>query len=369
MTIKTLKKYIHENNKVEFVLDSIGCHNIKHHPNKDFYSCGNYNGDNIGAINVYNNEYLNVTNWTRTKEFDESSDIITLTQYNKQCSFVDAVKYLHSILGLEYSRTWKQQKKEKKFDPLAIFKRRRSKSIPFDPDEIRVLDESVLDEYIPILHIDWLKEGIAPWARDKFGICYSYKRKRVVIPHRHWLTGQLLGVNMRTTIEDSEELGIRKYYLTEGYNKSSNLYGLYENYEEIKKAGYVVVFESEKSVLKNYSRDGHDDERWKHHFNGKTGVAISGKTISEEQRRILIGLGVEIIIALDNDVSIDEVRHVCDLFYGIRRVSYIKDTKGILGEKDSPADADNSGYDILFNICRERYDEEEHNLYLKSLEK
>lgn len=357
MTIKSLKKYIYENNKIEFVLDSIGCHHIKHHLNKDFYSCGNYNGDNIGAINVYNNEYLNVSNWTRPKDFDESSDIITLTQYNKQCSFVEAIKYLHSILGLEYNKTWKQQKKEKKFDPLAIFKKRRSKKRAFDPDEVRVLDEDALDEYVPILHIDWLREGIMPWTRDKFGICYSYKRKRVVIPHRHWLSGKLLGVNMRTTIENSEELGIKKYYLTEGYNKSGNLYGLYENYDAIRKAGYVVVVEAEKSVLKRDS------------LNDPTLVAISGKTLSEEQRRILIGLNIDIIIALDNDVSIDEVRHTCESFYRIRHVYYLKDIDGILGEKDSPVDKGNRVYNFLFNHRRTKYDENEHNEYLKSLVK
>ena len=114
MTIKTLKKYIFDNNKIEFILESIGCHHIKYNANKEFYSCGNYNGDNIGAINVRNNEYLNVVNWTRSKEFEESSDIITLTQYNKQCSFVDAVKYLYKILGLEYNHRKKQNKNEEK---------------------------------------------------------------------------------------------------------------------------------------------------------------------------------------------------------------------------------------------------------------
>ena len=96
MDTMSLKKYIFEKEKVEYILNEIGCHHIKYHPNKEFYSCGNYNGDNQSAINVKNNEYLNVTNWTRQKEFVEGSDIITLTQYNKQCSFVDAIKYLHN---------------------------------------------------------------------------------------------------------------------------------------------------------------------------------------------------------------------------------------------------------------------------------
>lgn len=357
MTIKTLKKFIFDNNKVEFVLETIGCHHIKYHPNKEFYSCGNYNGDNIGAVNVKNNEYLSVINWTRTNEFKDGSDIITLTQYNKQYSFIDAVKYLYSILGLEYKPQIKQQKKkENKFDPLAVFKRRRITRRKVDVAEFNILDEETLDEYIPLLHIDWLRQGIMPWTAKKFGLAYSYKYKRVVIPHRHWLTGGLLGINMRTTVENYEELGIKKYHITEGYSKSNNLYGLYENYESIKKAGYVVVVESEKSVLKRDS------------LNDSTCVAIAGKALSDEQMRILVGLNVEIIIALDNEVAIEEIRHMCNKFYRIRNVSYIKDSYNLLGEKDSPADANNKVYEFLMKY-RIKYDESEHKEYLKGLER
>ena len=91
MDIVSLKKYIFENNKIEFILNEIGCHSITYHSNKDFFSCANYDGDNSGAINVKNNEYLNVINWTREKDFNDNSDIITLVQYNKNLSFKEAV--------------------------------------------------------------------------------------------------------------------------------------------------------------------------------------------------------------------------------------------------------------------------------------
>lgn len=370
MAIKSLKKFIFENEKIEFVLESIGCHHVKYNQNKQYYSCGNIDGDNVGAINVYNNEHLNIKNWTRANEFDDTSDIITLTQYNKKCSFIEAVKYLYSILGLEYKNNWKPSKKEEaKFDPLWIFKRVKSRNRYDEQDELQTLKEEVLDEFIPILHIDWFRSGIMPWTAKKFGLAYSYKRKRIVIPHRHWLTGELVGINMRTTVANYEELGIRKYHLTEGYNKSSNLYGLYENYDDIKRAGYVIVMEGEKSVLKNHSRDGSESEKWKergYQFNGKTCVALSGKTMSEEQVRILIGLNVDIIIALDNDVDINEIRHMCEHFYRMRNVWYIHDDLNLLGEKDSPADGNSKVFNYLFKH-KKRYDKEEHETYISSL--
>jgi hypothetical protein len=59
LTVKELKKYIYENNKIEFLLDNIGCHSIKYHPSKEYFTCANFNGDNPTAINILNNEYLN----------------------------------------------------------------------------------------------------------------------------------------------------------------------------------------------------------------------------------------------------------------------------------------------------------------------
>lgn len=356
MTIGELKEYIWKNKKIEYILKEIGCHSITYHPKKEFYSCGNYNGDNKAAINVKNNEYLDVINWTRSKEFGFNSDIITLVQYNKNISLVEAVKYLHKILDIEF--TFKKiEKQKKKFDPLDVFKRVvKGNKRAINVDDIHILDDKLLDDYIPMLHIDWLREGITEKTREKFKLAYSYKYKRVVIPMRYWLTGELLGFNMRTTVQNYSEFGIKKYYLTPTYPKALNLYGLYENYDTIQKSGYVVVYEAEKSVLKRDS------------LNDSTGVATSGHSISDEQVRILAGLNVEIVIAFDKDITVDEVRHVCEKFKNIRKISYIYDSYSILGDKDSPADARNKDFQFLFDN-RIVYDREEQQKYKESLEK
>lgn len=353
----SLKKYIYENKKIEYILKEIGCNHVKYHPNKEYYSCSNYNGDNEGAINVKNNEYLNVVNYTRTKEFDGNSDIITLVQYNKNVPFIEAIKYIHKILNLSFE--FKQNKKPiNKYNPVEIFERIRSytKFGYVNVEDIHVYDDEILQDYIPMLHIGWLKQGITEKTRKKFNLAYSYKYKRVIIPLKYWLTGELLGFNQRTTVENFEEFGIKKYFITPTYPKLLNLYGLYENYNSILKAGYVVVAESEKSVLK---RDSLFDE---------TVVALSGKTMSEEQASILIGLNVEIVIGLDNDVDVNEVRHICEKFKNARKVSYIKDSFGILEKKDAPMDASNKDYQFLFDN-RIVYDTNEQRKYKESLRK
>lgn len=356
MTISELKKYIFENKKIEYILNEINCYNIKYHPNKNYYSCSNYNGDNPTAVNVKNNEYLNVINWTRTEKFKEGSDIVTLVQYNKSMSFVEALKFLHKILDLpfEFKKQKSKKKKDEEENPLWVFEKHKGNRRIVNVDDIRALEDKVLNDYAPLLHIDWYKEGIMPWTREKFNIAYSYRRKRIVIPIYHWATKELVGFNMRTVVPNYEEFGIPKYWITPTYQKTNNLYGLAQNYDAIVSKKIATVFEGEKSTLKRFSLM--DD----------TCVSLQGKTMSDEQARILIGLDSEIVLALDKDVDINEVRHMAEKFYRIRPVSYIYDKWNLLDEKDSPTDKGDKIYQFLFKH-RIKYDENEHKKYLGSL--
>ena len=233
MTVLELKKYIFHEGKIEFILNEIGCGHIVYHPTKEYYSCSNCNGDNKTAINISNNEYLNCRNYTREKEFDENSDLLTLVQYNKSLnnknfSFFDTVKYLHKLLGLPLTFK-KQEEKKEVVDPLYIFKKVKAKRKRQNVLDFQVLDESELQDFVPYVHIDFFKEGIMPWTVKKFGLAYSYRFKRNVIPLRYWLTGELLGFNMRTSVENYELFDIKKYFITPGYAKQMNLFGLWEN--------------------------------------------------------------------------------------------------------------------------------------------
>ena len=356
MTISELKKYIFENDKIRFVLESLGCHNIQYDSRLERFTSTFPDGDNPMGVIVTNNEYLNYKSFSRCVSFSDGKDIIDLVQYVTKKDFINSVKYICSILGVKFSYTKEQKIDDKKFDPLAIFKKVLTSKHKVDDVEIQTLNEEMLDEFVPMLHISWLRDGIIEKTRKKFGLCYSYKRKRVVIPLRNWLTGELMGINARTTIDNYDELDIRKYYISPSYQKSLNLYGLYENHDAIKEAGHVVVYEAERSVLKRDS------------LNDPTGVALSGHTLSEEQARILVGLNVEIVIALDKDVPIEEVWSICEKFYRLRNVSYIYDEYNVLSEKQSPADGNKKVYDFLFKY-RVPYDKEKHEKYLESLKK
>lgn len=356
MTINELKEYIYSENKIEYILEQLGCHEIKYNEQKEYWSAAQPDGDNPQGVNIRNNQYLNYRSFSRGVDYEDGKDLISLVETINRLSFIEAVKYLHKILDLPFEFKKKEEKPKNKFDPLDIFKKvLRSNRRVVNVEDIKVLEDKLLDDFVPMLHINWFKEGITERTRKKFGIAYSYKHKRIVIPHRYWMTNELIAFNMRTTVDNYEEFGIKKYYLSNGYNKSLNLYGYCENKDEIERKGYCVLVESEKSVLKRDSLcDG-------------TCLALSGKSLSTEQIRIINSLKIkELIICLDNDVSVDEIRWMAEQFKNRIKVSYIKDSWGILGEKDSPCDAKNKDYKFLFDN-RIVYDKSEQDKYKDSL--
>ena len=359
MTSIELKEYVSNNNKIEYILENLGCTKIVFHPEKDYYTACQPNGDNSMGVVIKNNLNLNYYSYSRNIHIEEGKDIFNLIQEVKKMKFSETIKYTHKLLGLEYKYSPKKNEPDKpKFDPLAIFKKAASrKRYVCDVREIQYLDEDILDDFYPGIHIDLFREGIIKKTIDKFHLGYSYKWKRTIFPHYYWLTGQLMGYNARTSVTNYDLFDIKKYYLTPGMKKELNLYGLYQNMEEIEKQHIIVIGESEKSVLK---RDSRGDSTW---------VAISGKTLSEEQVRIILGLDLyEVVIALDKDVQEEEIWSMCERFYLKRKVSYIWDKHNLIGEKDSAADACNKIYDYLYRH-RIEYTEELHRKYLKRLEK
>ena len=358
MTISELKEYIYNENKIEYILEQLGCHEIKYNEQRQTWTAAHKDGDNPQGINIRNNEHLNYRSFSRGVDYEDGKDLISLVEITNKLSFVEALKYLHKILDLPFEFKKKEEKPKKKFDPLNVFKKvLRSNRRVVNVDDIHALDDKLLDDYVPMLHIDWVREGITERARKKFNIAYSYKHKRVVIPHYYWMTNELIAFNMRTTIPNYEEFGIKKYYLSNGYNKSLNLYGYCQNKDEIESKGYCTLVEGEKSVLKRFSLgDG-------------TCLALSGKSLSTEQIRIINSLNIkELIICLDNDVSIDEIRWIAEQFKHRIKVSYIQDKWDILSSKDSPADARDKDYQFLFDN-RIVYDRSEQQKYQESLKK
>lgn len=342
-----LKKYIIENDKVNYILETLGCYKIKEN-NKE-YRCSSIFSDNSSAL-VIKKDGLSVISYSPNYEF--KGDLYTLVMKVKENSFYESVKYVHEILGLKHLG-YSSKKTKDKVDILKVFKKACKRRSNKD-DKLEIYSEDICDEYISIPYIDWIREGITPNTQSEFGIGYSIKHNRVIIPHRYWCGNgsEYVGIMGRTLNENYKILEIPKYFPLKAFPKTKNIYGLYENYKYIQEKGYVNIFESEKSTMKRHSRLD------------KTGVSLGCHEMSIEQAKILISLNVDIIVQMDNDIDINNVRKICELFYEIRNVYYVIDEWGLLGEKESPTDKPNKVYEFLWNR-KIKYDKSEHDKYIK----
>lgn len=349
MNANELKQYIMDNNKISLVLEKVGCHNIKEYQTE--YRAALPNKTNSTAVCVKKD---NLYTAIRSNDINVQGDIFILIIELKRVSFGKANKLMHYYLGLEYKFFNKDREVKNKPNILEVFRKVKRSRFIINQD-VPVYDESILKEYSDLPHISWVREGIMPFACEKFNIGYDYSKKRIIIPWRYWCgedEKQYMGIVGRTTIPNSDLLDIPKYLAIKPFRKSLGLYGLYENYQTIQKKRYAVVYEAEKSVLKRYSRkDG-------------TGVAIGCHDLSDEQVKILIGLNVDIIIAYDKGISLHDIRKDCERFYKIRNVYYIKDSYGLLGTKESPADRPNKEFEFLLKY-KVKYDVNEHNQFVK----
>lgn len=348
MDANQLKQYVIDNNKISLVLEKAGCHDIKEYTNE--YRAALPNKTNSTAVCVKKD---NLFTAIRSSDINCQGDIFILIMNLQNVTFGKANRILHEYLGFEY-KFKKTDKKKQNNDILNIFKKvKKTRNIV--NQDMPVYDDDILKEYTDLPHISWIRDGIMPFACERFKIGYSFDKKRIIIPWRYWCgenENEYVGIVGRTSVTNFETFDIPKYLCIKPFLKNLNIYGLYENYQMIQNKRYVIVYESEKSVLKRYSRK---DE---------TGTAIGCHSISEEQVKILIGLNVDIIIAFDKGIDIRDIYKECEKFYKIRNIYYIYDKWDILNDKESPADKSEKQFQFMFKY-KIKYDEKEHEKYLK----
>ena len=140
---------------------------------------------------------------------------------------------------------------------------------------------------------EWSDEGITENALRKFNIRFDMEGNRMIIPHMNQ-DGQCVGIRVRNF--NPKDIKRAKYmplfYDDNCYSHplGSNLYGLNISKDNIEKYKKCVVFESEKSCLKYESL----------YPGNNISVAICGSNFSDQQKKMLLDLGVEeVVLSLD----------------------------------------------------------------------
>jgi len=338
MLASELIEYIIENNKIEDVLTSLGCHHINSQSQLE-YRCALPNHNNKTSVSV-KKETLKI----RIYSEDETvyGDIFTLTMHIKGISFPKAVKYMHEVLGLKYTKYKKNDKEDEKENknPLNVFLKVKPKKInKIDVSDIKFEDCTNINDFLPYLYIGWYKEGILPITRKVFNIRFDEKTNRIAIPHYNpEIPDKIMGIMGRSILSADlcDALNIPKYYPLVKFPKSLSLYGYTQNYKDIIESGVVFTLESEKSVLKLHSKQI------------RNAVAIGSHSLSDYQIKLLIGLNVEIVICYDQDIKEDYVISECKRISNIRKCSYMFDRWNLLNAKESPADKDLKIFNFMF---------------------
>lgn len=321
MKSSDLKEYIIEQNCVNTILEDLGCGNIVLHGG--YYTCSNPDGNNKNAVTIYLNESLTVVNYTRCiAKNKKATDLFDLVAFYKDCSFPEALKYVHGILGLNY-----YQEREEPCESLQILRMLKdmasNDSTEEDNQPLKLISQKILSYFLPYGNKMFEDDGISLEVQQEFMIGYDPQSNRITIP---LLTpaGDLCGVKGRL-LGDADEYN-PKYLYIEKTVKSKLLYGLYENREYIKNSNHIFIFEAEKSVLQCVS-------------NGiRNCVALGGKSISKTQVELIVRTGCAPIIALDKGISLEEIKSVAASFPENIPVYYIFDNDDIMEDKQSPID-------------------------------
>ena len=296
----------------------------------------------------------------------------------KNIIYVEAFQYLCKFKNISYSKKMKigLQKTEienKDLDFLKLHLYKREKQIinlPSYNDYIL----NIFNDYIPF---SWYQEGIKDEIANYFNIKFYINQNKCIIPH-YDINGSLVGIRARSFMQYDLNNG-KKYMpitiqgLTYRYPTHYNLYGIYQNKENIKKIKKAIIFESEKAILLYASYYGQENN---------IALALGGMTFTLYQRDLLLSLGVEeVVICLDkqyqveliNDENIDRnskpwkeyegyikgLIKISEMFMDYCSISIVVCWSNLLKYKDAPID---QGKEIFEQLYKERYSVDYDNI-------
>lgn len=222
-----------------------------------------------------------------------------------------------------------------------------------------VLNEHILEVFSYVDIPEWRMEGISENAIQKFQIGYWDKHDSITIPHRYYEDGTLIGVKERFLNPDTVKTYGKYVPVTiQGknlaYRTGLNLYGLYYTKDDVEEEDRIIIFESEKSVLK-----------CEDYFDGKNfSCAACGSHLSKTQIEIIKRLRIkEVILAFDKEYSDPHsfeaeayknklVMMLEPLLNYAECYMILDGDDEILEPKDSPADAGKEG---MLKLMAQRY--------------
>ena len=290
-------------------------------------------------------------------------DILNIVCKNKSYIIPDelpkAINYICTLLGFStikegFSNDSMQIINDWSF--INNYKRQANKTI--NKKKLPIYDKKILNIFQDIYTSEWINEGISKEVMKNFNIKYCTLQQKIIIPH-YDINNNLIGIRGRAMLEEDEkEFGkytpFRIHNVMYNHPLGLNLYGINMNSECIKRKKKVMLVESEKSVHQCSTIFG---------MNNNFTLALCGNKLTDEQKLIILNLGVEeVIIGLDRQFKtvgddeyykwIDHIKKkLINELVAYVRVYILWDITNLLPYKASPTDC---GKDVLLQLMKNK---------------
>jgi DNA primase len=242
-----------------------------------------------------------------------------IMEYEK-CTCAMAIEKIKSFYNIN--------DEEYKSVPMIIKILRRFKK--FKPENKTILREEISNQISKRFTSsdikEWITEGISQKVMNLFNVKYDKTENAIAFEVRD-NCGKLIAFKERTLYPDFKERNIPKYTFTNPIGTNDFLWAFYLNKESCFERKEIILVEGEKSVMKLMT------------WGINNCVAIGTSHINDEQLAFLIGLGLNVVVAIDKDkhktMFKDEkwkkLRRYC-------KVYMLYDGEKLLEEKDAPVD-------------------------------
>ena len=258
-------------------------------------------------------------------------NVLSFIKAYNQCSSREAVDILKRYIGDKGVAPVKLRLKATKVAKLFAKHQKHTKE-----SKSSVFPDNYMDRYErneEKLSI-WHNEGITDEAMEKYQVRYDSFSDRIVYPIRD-VNGKIINVSGRTVDPEWKTKKLRKYTYFAPLGTLDTIYGLSENYEEIRKKHEIILYEGAKSVMITYD--------WGVRNTG----AVLTSHLNPNQVKILAKLGCDVVFALDKGINVREDENIKRLSRFVK-VSYIYDRDDLLKDKDSPVDEGRETWEKLY---------------------
>ena len=275
--LKEIKKELLDNpEKLEELLEYFNFYNIHIHQSYISFGRAIDSSKKSIAIRLEKNDYLYVSDYAR----NINQDLFTYISEQRLVDFKDIIAVVRKILKIDDFSIFRK--------PQGIFGGFYEKIRKKNEYTCRTYDESILNKYVALANMRFIRDNITIDAQQFFNIRYDVESQGIVIPIYNQV-GELMGVKVRCNYDVGD--GEMKYYYLIPCQMSQTLYGYSQNYNYLVN-NVIYIFESEKSVMQCYS------------YGIRNCVALGSGSISRKQVQMLLELNPQKIIFM-HDVGFD----------------------------------------------------------------